>query len=164
MLLSFSLFAGNYGDKKTGEMHSEKHDSKSIVQHAQESGQFNTLLTAVKKAGLEETLSGEGNYTIFAPTDAAFAKLPKAQLQTLLNNPEQLKQVLLYHVAPARVSSAQAKNMSSASTVSGETIALRTSDNSVMVNNAKVITADINASNGVIHAIDTVLIPEKMSE
>jgi uncharacterized surface protein with fasciclin (FAS1) repeats len=120
---------------------------------------FSTLLAAVKAAGLVETLSGPGPFTVFAPTNAAFAKIPQDQLNALLNDPAQLKSVLLYHVVPGRVTAAQVTGLSSATTVNGADLNVSTSGGMVMINDATVTQTNINASNGIIHVIDTVLMP-----
>ncbi|MEL6290134.1 MAG: fasciclin domain-containing protein [Pseudomonadota bacterium] len=134
---------------------------KDIVATAQEAGQFNTLLTAVKAAGLEETLKGDGPYTVFAPTDKAFAKLPAETLENLLKpeNKEQLVAILTYHVVPGKVLSSDVTgSTTSAKTVQGQELAIDARDG-VVVNGAKVVAADVEASNGVVHAIDTVIMP-----
>jgi uncharacterized surface protein with fasciclin (FAS1) repeats len=123
---------------------------------------FNTLVAAVKAAGLVDTLKGPGPFTVFAPTDEAFAKLPAGTLDNLLKpeNKEQLQKVLTYHVVPGKVTAADVVKLDSAKTVEGGTIAIHTSGGAVMLNNAKVVKADVMASNGVIHVIDTVLLPQ----
>ena len=135
---------------------------KTIVSIAAGNKNFTTLVTALKAADLVETLSGEGPYTVFAPTNAAFAKLPKATLANLLKpaNKEQLKKVLTYHVVSGAVTSKQLKS-GAVATVEGGNVTVKISGKKVKVNNANVILADVKASNGVIHAIDTVLIPGK---
>lgn len=120
---------------------------------------FSTLLAAVKAAGLVETLSSPGPFTVFAPTNAAFAKIPQADLNALLNDPAKLKAVLLYHVVPGRVTAAQVMGMTSGKTVNGASVKVSTMGGSVMINDATVTKADIRASNGIIHVIDTVLMP-----
>ncbi len=120
---------------------------------------FSTLLAAVKAAGLVETLSSPGPFTVFAPTNAAFAKIPQDQLNALLNDPAQLKSVLLYHVVPGRVTAAQVTGLTSATTVNGADLNVSTSGGMVMINDATVTQTNINASNGIIHVIDTVLMP-----
>ncbi|WP_412026789.1 fasciclin domain-containing protein [Deinococcus yunweiensis] len=120
---------------------------------------FSTLLAAVEAAGLTATLSGAGPFTVFAPTNAAFAKIPQADLDALLNNPEQLRAVLLYHVVPGRVTAAQVMNLTTAKTVNGANVNVSMMGSSVMINDSTVTQADISASNGVIHVIDTVLMP-----
>ena len=136
-----------------------------IVQTATKAGQFKTLVAALKAAGLVATLEGPGPFTVFAPTDAAFAKLPPGTVATLLKpaNKKTLIKILTYHViAGAAVSAKQAmamKNPTSPPTVEGATLQIKTVHGKVMVNNATVIKADIKASNGVIHVINTVLMP-----
>ncbi|HDZ55557.1 MAG TPA: fasciclin domain-containing protein [Pseudomonas xinjiangensis] len=129
-----------------------------IVDTAVAAGSFNTLVTAVQAAGLVDTLKGEGPFTVFAPTDDAFAKIPQADLEALLADKEKLTEVLTYHVVSGKVMAEDVAGMSSAETVQGGTLAIDTS-NGVMVNDATVVQADVKASNGVIHAIDTVLMP-----
>jgi uncharacterized surface protein with fasciclin (FAS1) repeats len=131
--------------------------AKDIVDVAAGNKDFSTLVTAVKAAGLVETLKGKGPFTVFAPTNAAFAKIPKADLDALLKDKAKLTAVLTYHVVPAKVMAADVK-AGDATTVNGKAIKI-TTDKGVMVNNAKVIKTDVAASNGVIHAIDTVLMP-----
>jgi len=132
---------------------------KDIVETAQAAGGFNTLLTAATQAGLVDTLKGEGPFTVFAPTDEAFAKVPAATLDALLRDKAQLKQVLLYHVVPGRVMAADAAGLDSAKTAQGQSFTITARGGKVMINRATVIKADIAASNGVIHVIDTVLLP-----
>ena len=132
--------------------------AKDIVDTAVAAGNFKTLVTAVKAAGLVETLKGKGPFTVFAPTDEAFAKIPKADLDALLKDKAKLAAVLTYHVVPAAVMAKDVK-AGEVKTVNGQSIKI-TTDNGVMVNNAKVIKTDVAASNGVIHAIDTVLMPQ----
>ena len=125
-------------------------------------GKFNTLVAAVKAAGLVETLKGPGPFTVFAPTDEAFANLPPGTLETLLKpeNKTQLRSILLYHVVPGRVTAEDVVKLDSAKTVEGQNLAIKTMDGAVMVDNARVIKTDIAASNGVIHVIDAVLLPK----
>jgi len=132
--------------------------AKDIVDTAVAAGNFKTLVTAVKAAGLVETLKSKGPFTVFAPTDEAFAKIPKADLDALLKDKAKLAAVLTYHVVPAAVMAKDVK-AGEVKTVNGQSIKI-TTDNGVMVNNAKVIKTDVAASNGVIHAIDTVLMPQ----
>jgi len=135
---------------------------KDIVDTAAAAGNFQTLVTAVKAAGLVGTLKGTGPYTVFAPTDAAFAKLPKATLDALLADPQgELKQVLLYHVLPGKVMAADVKDGMEAKTVQGAPVKFSVKNGTVMINDATITTTDIETSNGVIHVIDTVLIPPK---
>jgi uncharacterized surface protein with fasciclin (FAS1) repeats len=137
---------------------------KTIVDVATEAGAFSTLLTAVEAAGLVETLQGDGPFTVFAPTDEAFAALPEGTLEGLLADTEALKQVLLYHVVSGRVMAADVVGLEAAASVQGEEIAISVDGGAVMVNGANVVTTDIEASNGVIHVIDAVILPPSMSE
>ena len=135
------------------------HHAGTIVEVASANGSFETLVKAVQAAGLVETLNGEGPFTVFAPTDEAFSKLPEGTLQELLANEEQLRKVLTYHVVPGRVTASDVQGMDTAGTVAGESLRIRTESGSVMVDDATVVQADVMASNGVIHVIDTVLVP-----
>lgn len=133
----------------------------SIVDVAASAGDFNTLAKALKATGLAEVLdTKEGPYTVFAPTDEAFSKLPAGTLESLLANPDKLKSILLYHVVEGKVTSKDVANVSSAKTLSGNEISVNTAGGGVQINNANVVKADVMADNGVIHVIDTVLIPE----
>lgn len=137
-------------------------DSKDIVDVAAGNGNFKTLVTAVKAAGLVDTLKGKGPFTVFAPTDEAFAKLPKGTVEDLLKpeNKEKLVKILTYHVLPSKVMAADIKGKTaSVKTVEGSDISVDATSG-VKVNDAKVVTADVAASNGVIHAIDTVIMPK----
>ena len=133
-----------------------------IVDTAVAAGTFNTLATALKAAGLADTLKTKGPFTVFAPTDEAFSKLPPGTVESLLKpeNKEKLKTILLYHVVAGDVTAAQVMKMSSAKTLEGQDLKITVTDGAVMVNNAKVIKADVLATNGVIHVIDTVLLPK----
>ncbi|WP_405000946.1 fasciclin domain-containing protein [Halomonas sp.] len=135
---------------------------KDIVDTAAGAGQFETLVAAVEAAGLVETLKGEGPFTVFAPTDAAFGALPDGTVASLLEpeNQEQLQAILTYHVVPGKVMAEDAMPADSATTVQGQDITITTMDGSVMIDDATVVQADIEASNGVIHVIDSVLMPE----
>lgn len=135
-----------------------KSAAADIVDTAVAAGSFNTLVTAVKAAGLVDTLKGPGPFTVFAPTDEAFAKLPAGTLDALLKDKEKLKAVLTYHVVSGQVMAADVAKLSSAKTVQGGTLKIDTR-NGVKVGNAKVVKTDVAATNGVIHVIDTVLIP-----
>ncbi len=132
---------------------------KDIVTVAVEAGSFTTLAAALDAAGLVATLQGAGPFTVFAPTDAAFAKLPAGTVEALLADTEALKRVLLYHVVSGDVRSDQVVNLTSASTLSGAEAPIVIKDGAVYVGGAKVTTADVDASNGVIHIIDTVMLP-----
>jgi uncharacterized surface protein with fasciclin (FAS1) repeats len=134
---------------------------KDIVDTAVAAGQFKTLAAALTAAGLVDTLKGPGPFTVFAPTDAAFAKLPAGTVDTLLK-PEskaKLTAILTYHVVAGKVMAADVVKLNEAKTVNGAIVAVKVDGGNVMINNAKVTTADIEASNGVIHVIDTVLLP-----
>ena len=132
--------------------------SKDIVDTAVEAGTFNTLVAAVQAAGLVETLKGDGPYTVFAPTDDAFAALPEGTVESLLADPEALAAILTYHVVSGKVMSGDLSDGMTAATVNGADITIMT-EGGVMVNNANVVAADIEASNGVIHVIDAVILP-----
>lgn len=135
--------------------------SKDIVDVAAANGGFKTLVTAVKAAGLVDTLKGKGPFTVFAPTDAAFAKLPKGTVENLLKpeNKDKLVKILTYHVLPGKIVSSEIKGKTAdVKSVEGSEIKVDAT-NGVKVNNANVVTADVAASNGVIHAIDTVIMP-----
>jgi len=136
--------------------------SKDIVDTAVAAGSFTTLAKALQAAGLVETLKGKGPFTVFAPTDEAFAKLPAGTLDELLKpeNKAKLTRILTYHVVPGKVTAAQVVKMNGAKAVSGDTIHIKTSGKTVMVNDATVVKTDIAASNGVIHVIDTVIMPD----
>jgi len=131
----------------------------NIVQTAINAGNFTTLATALTEAGLVDALEGKGPFTVFAPTDEAFNNLPDGALDNLLKDKEALKNVLLYHVVSGSISSAQILDMNDVKTLNGSDIKIKTSDGKVMVNNADVIGADVDASNGIIHVIDKVLLP-----
>ena len=134
---------------------------KDIVDTAVAAGSFNTLVTAVQAAGLVETLKGDGPFTVFAPTDEAFAAIPAADLEALLADKEKLTAVLTYHVVPGKVMAADiAGKSTSVETVNGAMLEIDATDG-VTVGGAKVIATDIEASNGVIHVIDTVMMPPK---
>ncbi|MBD3298892.1 MAG: fasciclin domain-containing protein [candidate division Zixibacteria bacterium] len=132
-----------------------------IVETAMNAGSFNTLVTAVKAAGLVETLQGEGPFTVFAPTDAAFAKLPDGTLESLLNDKAALTQILTYHVVPGRVLASDVVNINTAETANGQTLSIDAGNGGVTINDAKIVQTDIKTSNGVIHVIDAVLLPSE---
>src|SRR5688500_7473897 len=140
----------------------DKKPVKNIVQVATEAGSFKTLVAAVKAAGLAETLQGDGNFTVFAPTDAAFAKLPKGTVEALLKDKAQLTAILTYHVLASEVMAGDVISAGGAkpTTVNGGALDVQVRGANVYVNGAKVEAADIKASNGVIHVIDTVLMPK----
>jgi uncharacterized surface protein with fasciclin (FAS1) repeats len=135
--------------------------SVDIVQTAVGAGQFTTLASLLQQAGLVGTLATGGPFTVFAPTDAAFAKVPKATLDALAADPAKLKAVLLYHVVPGRVTAADVVKLTSAKTAEGRSLGIKVSNGSVFVDGAQVTTPDVEASNGVIHVIDSVLIPQE---
>jgi len=155
-----SLFAGEScsGKNAAASACTSKND---IVAVATSAGSFNTLVAAVKAAGLAETLQGPGPFTVFAPTDEAFAKLPKGTVEDLLRpeNKAKLVGILTYHVVPGKVMAADVKTMK-AKTVNGQSLDVKVADGAVTVDNAKVIKTDVAASNGVIHVIDTVVMPQ----
>lgn len=132
-----------------------------IVETAISAGSFNTLVKAVQAAGLADTLKGPGPFTVFAPTDEAFAKLPDGTLDSLLANPEQLKKVLTYHVVAGKLMASDVVKMKEAKTVQGSAAKIKVSGSEVMIDNAKVIKTDIVCDNGVIHVIDTVILPKE---
>jgi uncharacterized surface protein with fasciclin (FAS1) repeats len=133
--------------------------AQTIVETAVAAGNFTTLVAAVEAAGLVETLSGEGPFTVFAPTDEAFAALPEGTVEGLLADPEALAAILTYHVVPGAVMSGDLSDGMTATTVNGADITISIDGSTVMVNDATVAAADIEASNGVIHVIDAVILP-----
>ncbi len=153
LLVPGQLLAQGYGESE-----------KTIVDVAVEAGSFETLVTAVQAAGLVEVLSGEGPFTVFAPTDAAFAALPAGTLDALLADKAALTAVLTYHVIPGKVMAADvvAAEQVRPETVEGSSLNVRVMDGSVRVDDARVIQADIEASNGVIHVIDSVVLPPSL--
>ena len=138
--------------------------SKSIVEIAVEDGRFSTLVAALQAADLVGTLEGEGPFTVFAPTDEAFATLPEDMLNAILTDPERLASVLKYHIVSGKVMASDMADLESVTTVQGEEIKINVTDEGVFVNNVTVIKTDIETSNGVIHVIDSVLIPEAEKE
>lgn len=144
--------------------HADHHGmKKDIVDVAAANGSFSTLVAAVKAAGLVDTLKGDGPFTVFAPTDEAFAKLPAGTVENLLKseNKDKLTAILTYHVVSGKVMATDVVKLDSAATVQGQSVNVTTNDGSVMINNANVVMADVKASNGVIHVIDTVLLPKE---
>ena len=135
-------------------------NANNIVDTAKSAGTFNTLLTAAESAGLVETLKGEGPFTIFAPTDEAFAALPEGKVERLLKpeNQEQLASILKYHVVPGKIMSTDLKDGMKAKTVNGDKVTIDL-DNGPMINQANIINPDVVADNGVIHVIDKVILP-----
>jgi uncharacterized surface protein with fasciclin (FAS1) repeats len=153
LLVGLCMAGSNSMDAKT-----ETATEMDIVDTAVAAGSFNTLVSALEAAGLVDTLKGEGPFTVFAPTDEAFAKIPEDQIQALLANKTQLTEVLTYHVVAGSVMSSDLENGMMVETLQGGNLSINTTDG-VMVNDAKVVQADIVCTNGVIHAIDTVLMP-----
>jgi uncharacterized surface protein with fasciclin (FAS1) repeats len=143
----------------TGIASSAAAQERDILQTAAAAGSFKTLTKLVKRAGLAGTLKQRGPYTVFAPTDAAFAKVPERKLDALLRSKAKLKAVLLYHVTAGRVAAADVVERSSVKTLNGKRVRIRVKDENVFLNRARVTTPDVMASNGVIHVIDRVLIP-----
>jgi uncharacterized surface protein with fasciclin (FAS1) repeats len=133
--------------------------ARDIVETAVAAGQFTTLARALQAAGLVDTLKGPGPFTVFAPTDAAFAKLPTDRLNAILANPQQLRALLTYHVVPGRVTAADVVRLQTARTVLGESVRINAAGGTVRINDSTVTSADVATSNGVIHVIDTVLLP-----
>jgi uncharacterized surface protein with fasciclin (FAS1) repeats len=131
-----------------------------IVDTAVSAGNFTTLVAAVKAAGLVDTLKGTGPFTVFAPTDEAFAKLPPGTVEGLLKDPAKLKKILLYHVVSGKVMAESVVKMKSAKTVEGGSAQIRTMGGKVMIDNANVVKTDIACDNGVIHVIDSVIMPK----
>jgi len=150
LLLATDVFSGNYDKKQT-----------DIVDTAVAAGSFNTLAAALEAGGLVDTLKADGPYTVFAPTDEAFAKLPDGTVEMLLlpENKDKLVAILTYHVVAGKVTAAEVVTLDSATTVNGSNVAIRVVDGTVFVNDSRVVTADVGASNGVIHVVDTVLLP-----
>lgn len=144
-----------------GSVKADSMADKDIVDTAASAGTFKTLVAAVKAAGLVDTLKSQGPLTVFAPTDEAFGKLPPGTVETLLKpeNKDKLIAVLTYHVVPGRVTAGEVVNLDSAKTVNGRSLKISARDGKVMVDNARVTATDIMASNGVIHVIDSVVIP-----
>jgi uncharacterized surface protein with fasciclin (FAS1) repeats len=152
-LVAGSLLLGGFVPEKGAE------PDANIVEVAISAGSFNTLVAAVQAAGLVETLSGEGPFTVFAPTDEAFALIPEADLNALLADKEALTAVLTYHVVAGKVYAKDVVNLTSAQTVNGKSVEIVVKDGKVMIDGANVVTTDIEASNGVIHVIDRVILP-----
>ncbi|MFN0194085.1 MAG: fasciclin domain-containing protein [Aestuariivirga sp.] len=143
-------------------MESNMTTEKNIVETAIAAGNFKTLAAALGAAGLVDTVSGPGPFTVFAPTDAAFAKLPAGTVESLLKpeNKGQLTAILTYHVVPGKVMAADVVKLSEAKTVNGKMLTVKVSGGNVMINDASVTSTDIAASNGVIHVIDSVVLPK----
>jgi uncharacterized surface protein with fasciclin (FAS1) repeats len=155
LMYSFAAIADHHGD-----MDHSATMTDDIVDVAVANGSFTTLVTAVKAAGLVETLKGEGPFTVFAPTDAAFAKVPAATLQALLADKAALAGVLTYHVVAGKVMAKDVVTLTEATTVQGQKVMIEVRDGKVFVDDAEVIMTDVAASNGVIHVIDAVILPK----
>ena len=155
IFFSASVFAGHHKDT----------ENMDIVDTAAGNKMFSTLVTAVKAADLVSTLKGDGPFTVFAPTDEAFAALPAGTVEMLLKpeNKQTLVQILTYHVVAGKVTAEDVSTLSNATTVEGSQVDISAKMGNVMINNAKVIKADIMTSNGVIHVIDTVLLPAEVA-
>jgi len=150
LLLVTDALAGNYGKKQA-----------DIVDTAISAGTFNTLAAALEAGDLVGTLKADGPYTVFAPNDEAFAKLPEGTVESLLlpENKDKLVAILSYHVVPGKVTAAEVVNLQTAPTANGDELAIRVVDETVFINDSRVVATDIGASNGVIHVVDTVLLP-----
>jgi uncharacterized surface protein with fasciclin (FAS1) repeats len=159
ILLLAGLVVSQIGCNGTATNHSIW--QKDVVDTAIAAGDFTTLVTAIKAAGLVETLKGEGPFTVFAPTDHAFGKLPYGTVEGLLKpeNKQKLVSILTYHVVPGKVTAADVVKLSHAKTVNGQSLTIKVEGHMVMVDSAKVVQTDIECSNGVIHVIDTVVLP-----
>jgi len=157
-----NLYAGCGACGPAAHKHAADH-SHDIVDVAAENGSFKTLVAAVKAAGLVDTLKGAGPFTVFAPTDEAFAKLPAGTLDNLLKpeNKDQLVAILTYHVVPGKVSAKDVVKLDSAKTVQGQSIAIVVDGDKVAVDKATVVKTDVDASNGIIHVIDAVILPKQ---
>ncbi len=156
-VFAFAASQASAGDYK-------KKAKKDIVDTAVSAGQFETLAAALGAADLVDTLKGDGPFTVFAPTDEAFAKLPEGTVESLLKpeNRDQLVAILTYHVVPGAVRAADVVKLDEAKTVNGQSVAIQVADNGVQIDNANVVATDIEASNGVIHVIDQVILPPGM--
>lgn len=152
LLAASTVYAGNYGTKA----------EPDIVDTAVAAGDFTTLASALPAGGLTDTLKGEGPYTVFAPTDAALAKLPAGTVESLLlpENRDKLVAILTYHVVPGKVGAAQVVPMTSAPTSNGEELTIRVEGERMFVNDSRIVATNIAAGNGVIHVVDTVILPQ----
>jgi len=154
-LLLVGLLVSQMGCKETAEQ-------KDVIDTAVGAGDFNTLVAAIKAAGLVDTLKGKGPFTVFAPTDEAFAKLPAGTVENLLKpeNKQKLASILTYHVVPGKVMASEVVKLADAKTVNGQSLTINVEGEMVMVDSAKVVKTDIECSNGVIHVIDAVVLPK----
>jgi uncharacterized surface protein with fasciclin (FAS1) repeats len=156
-----ALVLGSAGAVQAQQEMAAEAPSMDIVETAVAAGQFNTLAAALKAAGLVETLQSDGPFTVFAPTDEAFAKLPEGTVESLLKpeNKDQLIAILTYHVVPGEYMASDVVGMDSATTVEGDDVSFTVAENGAMINDANIVKTDIAASNGVIHVIDSVILP-----
>jgi uncharacterized surface protein with fasciclin (FAS1) repeats len=161
LLVSASWGAADAAGQGHGGYGAGSGETRDLVTVAVEAGSFTTLVKAVEAAGLVEVLRGEGPFTVFAPTDEAFARLPEGTLESLLGDPEGLREILTYHVVPGRITAEQVVGMGGAepATVQGGSLSIVVRDGGVYVDGARVVSADVMASNGVIHVIDAVILP-----
>ena len=157
LVIAGSALAGSAAARDSGDK--PRSPSKNIVETAVGAGSFKTLVSLVGQAGLADTLASGGTFTVFAPTDAAFAKVPQETLSALAADPQQLKAVLLYHVAKGELRARKVVKRKSIKTLNGARVKVRVKRRAVKVNNARVVKANVGASNGVIHVIDRVLLP-----
>lgn len=160
--LSIAPASADCSKHKKGEKQMETTLTKDIVDTAQSAGSFGTLVTALKEAGLVETLKGEGPFTVFAPTDEAFKKVPADQLEALLKDKAKLTKVLTFHVVSGSVKAEDVVKLKSAKSVEGSPLAISVSADGVKIEGAKVTSTDIMCSNGVVHVIDTVILPPSL--
>lgn len=168
------IYAGSCGSSEPHSHSSDDHATKStfasdkdkmkvkddIVETAVKAGSFKTLIAAVQAAGLVDALKSEGPFTVFAPTDEAFAKLPEGTVESLLNDKEKLTAILTYHVVEGMVKAADVVKIDKAQTLNGQSVMVKVNDGTVMIDNATVTATDIYASNGIIHVIDEVILPD----
>jgi uncharacterized surface protein with fasciclin (FAS1) repeats len=159
MVLALGSVPAFAGSTCAGSSAAQAANSSDIIATASSARSFDTLVAAVQAAGLVEALQSDGPFTVFAPTDEAFAKLPEGVVEVLITNPDQLRSILLYHVIPGKVMAADVVNLDSARTAQESGVEIVLADGGVMVNNARVTATDIETSNVVIHIIDTVIIP-----
>lgn len=159
LVLALGTVPAFAGSSCSGSSATQASNSGDIVATASAAGNFNTLVAAVQAAGLVETLQSDGPFTVFAPTDEAFAKLPEGTVEALIANPDKLRSILLYHVVPGKVMAADVVSLNSATTAQGSDVTIMLAEGGVQINGANVTATDIETSNGVIHVIDTVIIP-----
>lgn len=157
--LALVLATASIGAAACGDDETTTPQPGTIVEVARAAGNFTTLLAAIEAAGLTATLEGDGPFTVFAPTDEAFAALPAGTVEALLQDPATLTSILTYHVVAGRVEAAQVVNLESATTLNGAAVSIAVDGSTVKVDDATVIQTDVQASNGVIHVIDAVILP-----